>query len=103
MAIKLGMSHSNLSYIESGKYPIPSSFYDKVVEVYGLTEKESTELLKIIICAKSILRIEMNHLPYDSKELLLDFVDTLSSGVLTKRDMFNIEYILKASKARKHM
>lgn len=58
MAEKLGMTASYLSAIECGKRNIPNNLIQKLISIYGLSEKEQQELLDAR--DKSIRSIEID-------------------------------------------
>lgn len=56
----LGVSTAFISSVECGKKSIPNDWYGKIVEHYGLGEKEKKELQDSIDQSKSVIKIDVS-------------------------------------------
>ena len=74
MAKKIGYSHSYLSFIESGKRPIPKDFKERILKNYRLDEKTVRKLQKAEIIEKDNLIIDLTHVSKEKKNKLINFL-----------------------------
>lgn len=62
-----------LSAVENGKKKIPSSWYDKISAIYGLTDKEKVELLHAIEESSESIKVELKKCTDYQKNLAYQF------------------------------
>lgn len=104
MAERLGVTGAYLSSVEVGTSPIPTKWYDLIVEKYNLNDDMKAELNRVMILSQSKLNVDISKRHKDDKELIYKFInkfDFLSSDdkniindILSKYDNENIRNII---------
>lgn len=79
MAKKLGVSSSFLSAVENGKKKMPDSWYDTIVRVYNLNEKEQEDLIKAIEESQKSIEIDLEDLSNEKRRLAFSFARKLEN------------------------
>lgn len=73
MAEKLNVTSSYLSAVENGKRDIPDSWELIIIEKYCLSKTEAKELNEAIYVSQKQLKISLDSLRNDDKDLVLSF------------------------------
>ena len=69
----LGISCSFISSVECGKKPIPAEWFDKLVNHYGLNEKQQIELKEAIDKSAKTVKLNIEHATPTRKDLAVQF------------------------------
>lgn len=80
MADKLEVSSAFLSAVEVGKKLVPKDWISKIVNLYGINEKEENELRNAIDKDNKRTVIEFNKLSTDRQELSMMFARTINTA-----------------------
>ncbi|MCM1294192.1 MAG: helix-turn-helix domain-containing protein [Muribaculaceae bacterium] len=64
MADKMNVSSAFLSAIETGKKTVPTNFFDKMTELYTLSQEQKNELLAAIVSTREQLASEKNAIKF---------------------------------------
>jgi len=73
MSQKLGVAASLLSAVENGRKNVPDGWYEKIVNVYELSEVAASELQKAIEDSQRQIKIQLESLQSDDRKLVLSF------------------------------
>lgn len=79
MAKKLGVSSAFLSAVENGKKKLPDSWYEKLSQLYLLTEEQLTKLKQAVIESSSIVELDVAHSTCYQKKLAVSFAREFNS------------------------
>ena len=93
MASKLGVTVAYLSAVENGKREVPDSWIDIISCKYGLADAEVVELQKCAYESKDNLRIDLNNVSVEERELALAFARSFKT--LTEEEMKTLNEIFK--------
>lgn len=69
----LGVSTAFVSAVECGKKQIPDEWKDKIVDHYKLNSKQEQELIDAIDLSKQSIKINMQNVSLDRKNLAIQF------------------------------
>lgn len=97
MAQKLGVTTAYLSAVETGKRNVPEEWLDIIKREYKLSMEEYQELLDIVYSLKKTIKIEVEDIPEQDRELMLEFVKNFS--LLTDRDKKDIMTVIQKRKS----
>ncbi|GHU50751.1 hypothetical protein FACS189459_5220 [Bacilli bacterium] len=70
MSRRLGFSSAYLSAIENNNREIPTDFYDKIISLYKLSEKDKKELSNAILESKKKIKIDISNLSMNKKSFI---------------------------------
>ena len=71
MADKLGISVPYLNAIENGRRDIPNDLVDKVINAYGLSQKDKQNLRDAMARAKDKVKIDLTELAEKKRRVIL--------------------------------
>ncbi len=91
MAKKLGVTAAYLSAVEKDKNNIPGDWYEKLIIIYNLSQKEIRELNKSIIGSRKNISVE--ELSSEDRNLIFTLVQYLSNE--NENDKDNIRTVIK--------
>ncbi len=97
MAQKLGVTTAYLSAVETGKRNVPEEWLDIIKREDKLSMEEYQELLDIVYSLKKTIKIEVEDIPEQDRELMLEFVKNFS--LLTDRDKKDIMTVIQKRKS----
>ncbi len=78
MADKLNVSVSFLSAVENGKKEVPSLWEEKIADIYNLNSTEKEELTEAILKSKKEVKISLQKLDDQDKDIVLEFARKFS-------------------------
>ncbi len=78
MADKLNVSVSFLSAVENGKKEVPSLWEEKIADIYSLNSNEKDELAEAILKSKKEVKISLQELDDQDKDIVLEFARKFS-------------------------
>lgn len=78
MADKLNVSVSFLSAVENGKKEVPSLWEEKIADIYNLNSTEKEELTEAILKSKKEVKISLQELDDQDKDIVLEFARKFS-------------------------
>lgn len=79
MADALEVSSAFLSAVENGRKEVPSAWFEKIKEVYMLTEEASRQLVAAIDATKKEYRMNLENIAIEDRALALSFARKLES------------------------
>lgn len=77
MADSLNVSSAFLSSVENGKKEIPVDWYNRLISIYSLDQKEAESLKRAIESSKKVLKISLEAFSSDDRSLALSFARKL--------------------------
>ena len=93
MAECLNVTVAYLSAVENGKREVPDSWIDVLADSYGLTTQEKMELQKYAYEDKNSLKISLDGIGAEEKELALAFARSFKT--LTDEEMKTLAEIFR--------
>lgn len=87
MADKLNVTSAYLSAVETGKRNVPEQWPDVIAQLYGLNEAEKEELRKKAINSQTSIRLEVNKMEDNQRDLAVAFarkLETLDKSKISK-------------------
>jgi transcriptional regulator with XRE-family HTH domain len=91
MADKLGVTSSYLSAVENGKRNVPQDWFEKISDFYSLNVKQRRLLSEAIEESQLTLKLELNEMKKDEKNLMMAFARELKElGDDDKKKIQNI-------------
>ena len=98
MADKLEVTSSFLSAVENGKKKMPSSWYNKIIELYKLDDNQVDDFNKAIAKTEESVEISLRKIPDVNKEVAISFARKFQD--FNTEDIEQIQKILKGVKKR---
>ncbi|MBV4427203.1 helix-turn-helix domain-containing protein [Clostridium tyrobutyricum] len=86
MAKKLGVTSAYLSAIENGKREIPSSWETLIIDKYNLSKSDSHQFKKAIYESKKQIKIQLQNLKSQDKDLVVSFARKFEGLSQEKKD-----------------
>jgi transcriptional regulator with XRE-family HTH domain len=96
MADKLGITVSYLSAVENGKRPYPNEWTEKIVNLYGLEQKDELEFGDAVSESADSVKIELSNASGQQKNLV--FALARKFDTLDEKDLAKIKEILEGNK-----
>ena len=98
MANKLDVSSAFLSAIENGKKSIPNDWYNKIINIYNLTDDESKKLKQVI--DNSVISAKLNFSNNNPKNIgiALQFARRFNEKSISDETFDSIMKLLKKDK-----
>lgn len=96
MAMKLGVSASYLSTVETAKRRMNDKLFKKIIEVYQLNTQEQRELNELRNLASNEVSFSFEDLDVSKKEAVVKFLSNVDD--LSSEDLEKINLLLKSKK-----
>lgn len=96
MAMKLGVSASYLSTVETAKRRMNDKLFKKIIEVYQLNMQEQRELNELRNLASNEVSFSFEDLDVSKKEAVVKFLSNVDD--LSSEDLEKINLLLKSKK-----
>lgn len=98
MADSLNVSSSYLSAVENGKRKIPDDWYEKISNLYHLTEDKKEELFTIIKSQDLQFNDVIDSDDYKTKQMLISFARKCQENSITPEKFNEIIKIMEGEK-----
>lgn len=79
MADNLDVSSAFLSAVENGKKKMPDSWYEKLANLYSLTEKQQEELKQAVMESSDVVELDITHSACYQRDLAVSFAREFNS------------------------
>ena len=79
MADRLEVSSAFLSAVENGKKKMPDSWYEKLANLYTLTEEQREELKKAVMESSDVVELDVAHSACYQRDLAVSFAREFNS------------------------
>lgn len=91
MATNLGVSSAFLSAVENGKKKMPESWYQKLQELYELSEGQMDDLRQSVLESGNIVELNIQDTSIEARQLAISFARCFESmDDETRKKIFDI-------------
>jgi transcriptional regulator with XRE-family HTH domain len=96
MAHRLNVTSAFLSAVENGKKKFPEAWYDKLANLYGVSEAEIRTIRQIVMESSDVVEIDIASSPFANRRLAVSFARQFDS--LTPEQIEELFGILSQNK-----